>query len=72
MEQGQTNSQDRSIVPSPWALGVDEALKLFMVSRASGLDKHDVGVHLKKYGGNRLRQTEKKGVGQMRKQLGRK
>jgi Ca2+-transporting ATPase len=46
----------------PWALSVEETLGRLQVSRQQGLDRRQVQRLLKRYGPNRLRQTDQKSI----------
>ena len=62
MEQGYRNSQSATVLSAPWAMTVEETIKQLQVFRQEGLDRHEVQRRLKKYGPNRLRETEKKSI----------
>ncbi|MHC4361111.1 MAG: cation-transporting P-type ATPase, partial [Planctomycetota bacterium] len=62
MEQGYRNSQSTTVLSASWAMTVEETIKQLQVFRQEGLDRHEVQRRLKKYGPNRLRETEKKSV----------
>lgn len=62
MEQGYRNSQSTTVLSAPWAMTVEETIKQLQVFRQEGLDRHEVQRRLKKYGPNRLRETEKKSI----------
>ncbi len=62
MEQGYRNSQSTTVLSAPWAMTVEETIKQLQVFRQEGLDRREVQRRLKKYGPNRLRETEKKSI----------
>ena len=62
MEQGYRNSQSATVLSAPWAMTVEETIKQLQVFRQEGLDRREVQRRLKKYGPNRLRETEKKSI----------
>ena len=62
MEQGYRNSQSTTVLSASWAMTVEETIKQLQVFRQEGLDRRQVQRRLKKYGPNRLRETEKKSI----------
>jgi Ca2+-transporting ATPase len=62
MEQGYRNSQNTTVLSAPWAITVEDTIKQLQVFRQEGLDRREVQRRLKKYGPNRLRETEKKSI----------
>ena len=62
MEQGYRNSQSTTVLSASWAMTVEETIKQLQVFRQEGLDRREVQRRLKKYGPNRLRETEKKSI----------
>ncbi|MHC4722452.1 MAG: cation-translocating P-type ATPase, partial [Planctomycetota bacterium] len=62
MEQVYRKSQSTTVLSAPWAMTVQETVKQLQVVRQEGLDRYEVQRRLKRYGPNRLRETETKSV----------